>query len=222
MPSCILRDVSVKPKSVRRLSRSETQAKTRERLLDSAEAAFADEGFGGASLDRIAEAAGLTRGAVYSNFVDKADLFVAVLDRRLDERAKEIGQAMSRKDIPDAFLAALRANTTWPSRSAPDVRQWMLLQDEFRLFALRHPGAADRLARHERHERDLYMEAISHLLSQLGVQPPADRRLLAAMIFALDGGLYRQHCIDPEDVNSSAFADAVALLLQAAVALSKP
>ena len=58
----------------RRLSRAEAKAVTRQRVLDAAEAAFADEGFGGASLDRIAEAAGLTRGAIYSSFRDKADV----------------------------------------------------------------------------------------------------------------------------------------------------
>jgi TetR/AcrR family transcriptional regulator, transcriptional repressor of aconitase len=57
-----------------RPSRSATQAQTRERLLDAAELAFAAEGFGGASLDRIAEAAGFTRGAVYSNFTGRSPI----------------------------------------------------------------------------------------------------------------------------------------------------
>lgn len=205
---------------MRRLSRVETQAQTRERLLDAAQAAFAAEGFGGASLDRIAEAAGLTRGAVYSNFTDKADLFVAVLDRRLQRRVREVADAMSAADDPGEFLARLRSPAWRSSATTEEARQWLLLRDEFRLFALRNPGARARLAHHERKERDYYAQATAHLLAQLGVPAVGDERLVAAMVMALDD-LMRQHEIDPEDVPVSMFADAIELLLRAAVALAQ-
>jgi AcrR family transcriptional regulator len=204
-----------------RPSRTETQGKTRQRLLDAAERAFAAEGFGGASLDRIAEDAGFTRGAVYSNFADKADLFVAVLDRRLDRRYGEVAEAMRAARDPDAFVAALH-NPPWQADGQQDaMRQWLMLRDEFRLFALRHPAAAERLARYDRRQRDYYVEAITHLLGRLGVELPTNTRLAAAMLFALDESLVRQHCIDPEDVSATALADAVEFLLEAAVALSR-
>ena len=204
-----------------RATRSETQAHTRERLLDAADRAFAEEGFAGASLDRIAGAAGLTRGAIYSNFVDKPDLFVAVLERRLERRSAEIGDALAGAVDPDAFVAMLR-DPTWTGASATDDgRRWMLLRDEFRLYALRNPAAAKRLARHERRERDNYAAASTALLKRLGVDAPIDQRLIAAIIFALDESLARQHVIDPEDVAASSFADALNLLLRAAVALAR-
>jgi AcrR family transcriptional regulator len=203
-----------------RPSRSATQAQTRKRLLDAAERAFAAEGFGGASLDRIAEAAGFTRGAVYSNFADKADLFVAVLDRRLDRRHAEVADAMLAARDPDAFVAALRS-PAWRAGREDTMRQWLMLRDEFRLFALRHPAAAERLARYDRRQRDHYVEAITHLLRQLGVEPPINPRLAAAMLLAVDESLVRQHWIDPDDVSATAVADAVEFLLEAAVALSR-
>jgi AcrR family transcriptional regulator len=203
-----------------RPSRSATQAQTRERLLDAAERAFAAEGFGGASLDRIAEAAGFTRGAVYSNFADKADLFVAVLDRRLDRRHAEVADAMLAARDPDAFVAALRS-PAWTAGREDAVRQWLMLRDEFRLFALRNPTAAERLARYDRRQRDYYVEAIAHLLGQLGVEPPIDPRLAAAMLLAIDESLVRQHWIDADDVSATAVADAIEFLLEAAVALSR-
>jgi len=204
-----------------RPSRSATQAQTRERLLDAAEGAFAAEGFGGASLDRIAEDAGYTRGAVYSNFADKAELFVAVLDRRLDRRYGEVAEAVRAARDPDAFVAALR-NPPWKADGQQDaMRQWLMLRDEFRLFALRHPAAAERLAGYDRRQRDYYVEAITHLLGQLDVELPTDARLAAAMLFALDESLVRQHWIDPEDVSATALADAVEFLLDAVVALSR-
>jgi AcrR family transcriptional regulator len=203
-----------------RPSRSATQAQTRERLLDAAERAFAAEGFGGASLDRIAEAAGFTRGAVYSNFADKADLFVAVLDRRLDRRHAEVADAMLAARDPDAFVAALRS-PAWTAGREDAMRQWLMLRDEFRLFALRNPTAAERLARYDRRQRDYYVEAIAHLLGQLGVEPPIDPRLAAAMLLAIDESLVRQHWIDADDVSATAVADAIEFLLEAAVALSR-
>lgn len=204
-----------------RPSRSETQAQTRERLLDAAERAFAAEGFGGASLDRIADAAGFTRGAVYSNFTDKADLFVAVLDRRLDRRYTEVADAMLATRDPDAFVAALRS-PAWKAAGRDDARrQWLMLRDEFRLFALRNPAAAERLARYDRRLRDYYVEAITHLLGQLGVEPPINPRLAAAMLLAIDESLVRQHWIDADDVSATAVADAIEFLLESAVALSR-
>lgn len=192
---------------------------TRERVLDAAEAAFAAEGFGGASLDRIADAAGLTRGAIYSSFADKADLFGAVLDRRLTRRSREISDAIAGAGDASSFVEVLRT-AEWADGRNVDATRWSMLYDEYRLFALRNPAARERLARHERLERDRYLEAIRYFNAQLPNDPPIDERLGAAILLALDHGLYRQHRIDPDDVPARAFADAIDFLLRAAIALS--
>jgi len=62
-----------------RLSREESQERTRAKLLAAARALFAQNGYGMTSVDRIAEKAGFSKGAVYSNFNGKEDLFLAVL-----------------------------------------------------------------------------------------------------------------------------------------------
>lgn len=202
----------------RRLSRAESKAATRERILDAAEVAFAAEGFGGASLDRIADAAGLTRGAIYSSFEDKADLFGAVLDRRLERRSREIGDAIAGAAGASGFVDVLRS-ADWAQGGSRDAMRWSMLYDEYRLFALRNPAARKRLARHERLERDRYVEAIRHFNAELGQEPPIDERLGGAILLALDHGLHRQHRIDPEDVPARAFADAIDFLFRAAIAL---
>ena len=61
----------------------EDAQKTRDALLDAAEAVFEQCGVSGASLQQVAEAAGVTRGAVYWHFRDKADLFIAMMDRAI-------------------------------------------------------------------------------------------------------------------------------------------
>ena len=64
--------------------REEQRAQTRLDLLDAAARVFAERGYHGASVDLVAEAAGYTKGAVYSNFDSKEDLFLELLDRRID------------------------------------------------------------------------------------------------------------------------------------------
>src|SRR5207237_7478801 len=64
----------------KRLTRDEKKAQTRERLIDAASQVFARKGFAATSLDEVAETAGLTKGAVYSNFESKEDLVRSVLE----------------------------------------------------------------------------------------------------------------------------------------------
>ena len=66
-----------------RLSRSESQAKTREALIEAARAVFVDQGIGGASIDQIAERAGFSKGAFYSNFSSKEDILIALFEQHM-------------------------------------------------------------------------------------------------------------------------------------------
>ena len=77
----------------RRLSRAESQERTRALIIDAAATLFLDNGFRATSLEQIGEAAGFTRGAVYSNFSDKAAMGAAVIDelyRREGEQVQSI------------------------------------------------------------------------------------------------------------------------------------
>lgn len=76
------------------LSRRDRQRQTREALISAAREVFADDGYHGAGLDRIAREAGFSKGAVYSNFDGKSDLFLAVMDQNLE---------MSAPDLRDPF-----------------------------------------------------------------------------------------------------------------------
>ena len=72
-----------------RLNRQERKSQTRERLIDAAAQVFARQGFEAASLDEVAAAAGYTKGAVYSNFASKTDLFIALIERRIEVQTAE-------------------------------------------------------------------------------------------------------------------------------------
>src|SRR5579884_68853 len=74
----------------RRLTRAESQVETRERLLEAAARVFRRNGYERASVGRIADEAGYTHGAVYSNFESKEDLFLALYERWVAARVSEI------------------------------------------------------------------------------------------------------------------------------------
>src|ERR1017187_4137887 len=77
-----------------RMTREQSKANTRERLLAVARSAFASSGFHGASVEDIASRAGFSTGALYSNFDGKEDLFLVLMEREIDEHSREIADAV--------------------------------------------------------------------------------------------------------------------------------
>src|SRR3954454_12756787 len=120
--------MSIKP---RRETRAEKQARTRGELLTTAAAVFAERGYDGASVEEIAEQAGYSHGAVYSNFAGKSDLFLAVFERYMADRAQELAatQAEIEGDAPLEIRARALADQ-WMEHLASD-RESFLLHIEF-------------------------------------------------------------------------------------------
>src|SRR5437764_11063484 len=90
---------SVKP------SREEKKAQTRASLIDAAGRVFARHGFAVASLDDVAEEAGLTKGAVYSNFKNKDDLITELIAERLDNTNHALANFVDRHASADEQAA---------------------------------------------------------------------------------------------------------------------
>ena len=125
----------------RRLTRQESRLVTRAKLVDAAEKVFLREGFEHASVEQITEAAGFSRGAFYSNFNDKDDLALAVIDKRRRDVAKAL-KTFQRISDPEQQRAALR---NWFSKQWQE-RDWIALQVEFNRRATRNPVLEARLA----------------------------------------------------------------------------
>jgi len=113
-----------------RKTRAESQAETRAQLLKTARQLFFDDGYHPTSLEKVADAAGYSKGAVYSNFRNKDELCTAVLDEVRAERLAEIMQIMSQPDTP-ARIDALRS---WAERVIGDPG-WTTLEVEFAAHA---------------------------------------------------------------------------------------
>lgn len=90
-----------------RLSRAESQAATRERLLAAARHLFKNEGYAAASVEKIADAAGFSKGALYSNFEGKEAIFLAVLEAQGDESLSALAGAIERAPTSDAIVDIL-------------------------------------------------------------------------------------------------------------------
>ena len=86
-----------------------TREETRQRLFEAAAAAFAEHGIGGASVEAITAAGGLTRGAFYSNFASKDELITAMLADHVEQTARRHLELLARHRDPDSFVAALMA-----------------------------------------------------------------------------------------------------------------
>ena len=113
----------------RRPRRDEVRA----RVLEAAAGVVAERGLAGASLDQVAAAAGFTKGAVYSNFASKDELFLALLEHSSARRIEAVEDALGRaRDVPEA-LGAVAAEL-----GRPDAGGQLLLV-EFWQRAVRDP-----------------------------------------------------------------------------------
>ena len=110
-----------------RLTREEQRAQTRDRLLDAAEELFVANGIGDTSIEQIAETAGYSRGAFYSNFDDKDALVLALIERHQDRSMVETDEIAEAATGPDDFLARLfeRSLNMTQSRSTIGVEYTM-------------------------------------------------------------------------------------------------
>ena len=196
-----------------RLTRVEQRAQTRARLLNAAEELFAARGISATSIEEIAELAGFSRGAFYSNFDDKNALVIALLERTTERNEEEMEALFkARRDTPD-FFRRLRDRETDPNRRG--------LSLEYILYALRNPQARPELARILDAARQETARLVEAQWSDLGMTLPFDLQTTARVLEALDDGLDMHRQIDPEAYPLGMFTDVLALLQDAAVALAE-
>ncbi|MGO9339744.1 MAG: TetR/AcrR family transcriptional regulator [Terracidiphilus sp.] len=123
--------------SKQQLRTKETQA----RLLDAAEEVFVRDGYEGAQLDEIAATAGRSKGAVYTHFKSKEDLFLALFEHRtrsyIERLFDSLRKCTNRKQSLDAFREFYVGLV--------GDRIFTILTLEFKLYAIRHPESKERL-----------------------------------------------------------------------------
>jgi AcrR family transcriptional regulator len=158
----------------------------------------------------VAEQAGYSKGAVYSNFENKDELFLAVLERRVDSRALAIETEVS-PDQPIADQATQAGNAFLEVFFQQS--QWSLLLMEFATYAVRHPELRERYAARNRRMRTAMAGLIDTHLTALGLRAPISNEDLATILFALGDGFLMTKLTDPDSVPDALFGEALVLML---------
>ncbi len=184
---------------------------TREYLLQAAAQVFAERGFHGASLDQVAAAAGFTKGAVYSNFKNKEDLFLALLEANQEREMNALLATLEASDVPPEsrlpdFVSLIRDQTT-------DLgNNWNILYQEFALYAMRNPAARRKLAEFDAAAIDKVARLIDAERTRHGITSDLDTEHVASIIVALFHGINLMRGLDVEGVDAS-FLEAVITFL---------
>ena len=164
-----------------RLTRVERAEANREAVLDAARRVFLANGYHGTTVDAVAREAGFTIGAVYSRFAGKADLFLALLEQRIEER---IEQYRDFPTGPEPTADAVDAARWWAGIVHKDL-EWMLLVIEFRVHAARDPELNRRYTElHERHVA-AFAAYVAHHVDEAGGRAFARAALSMGTVFAL-------------------------------------
>ncbi|WP_082501694.1 TetR/AcrR family transcriptional regulator [Williamsia sp. Leaf354] len=183
----------------------------RTRILDAASDEFAAKGFADARVDAIAEAAGFTKGAVYSNFGGKDDLFYALLHQQIDSRTDLAVAVLA--DLPptvDAAIAELGARLT---ASIGRNREWQMLFFEYWVRAMRDPQRRAAFAEHRRAVRAQITERVEFALAQTSVRLEIPVDQMALVILALTNGLSVEALADDEAVPATLLGEVLRGLL---------
>lgn len=187
------------PTRTKRPSREEV----RRRLLDAASEVLVTHGYGTASVEVITETAGLSRGALYSNFADKDDLYLELLDELDRAQTAELSAIFQEHQDLGRFLELLAMRGRAGDR---DSRSHMILHTELWLLAMRNPTVRDRLTAIRRRGID----AIATLVA--GAQVDLSPEEIGATIAAMSEGLLMQRLLDPDSVRDGLLVDVLRTL----------
>lgn len=201
------------PPAAGRLTREQSKANTRERLLAAARGAFAESGFHGASVEEIATRAGFSTGALYSNFDGKEDLFLVLMEREIEEHSREIAEAVAKRpSVSERATGGARRWMTMIERE-PEL---LLLFMEFWAYGVRdaavRPKVAERFAQVRRLLTRLIEDGVREFELELAL--PAEQ--LAVAVDALADGIARQRLADPAAVPDELMGTVLSLLFEAA------
>jgi AcrR family transcriptional regulator len=168
-----------------RLTRPQQVQRNRQLLLDAAREVFGEAGYAGATLEAIAVRAGFSKGVVYSQFASKADLFLALLEQRIAERADE-NEALVAEQAPVDAIATFLAGA---ERDAAGDPAWQQVLIEFRAQAARDPELNRRYAALHTRTVDRLARILAGFYERATTTPPAPTRVLAELLLAIGNGL---------------------------------
>jgi AcrR family transcriptional regulator len=181
--------------SPRTLTRKEKQEKTRSCLMEAAAKVFARRGLEEASVDEVADEAGYTKGAFYSNFKSKEELFLAMLDEKFSAELERMDETLSGGEDPGE--EARHAAADFASFVFADP-EWPRLYFQFAAHAARDEDFREELATRCRAMRAKMVETFRRWSRDFPTEPPLPLEDLATMTDFMASGFILERMIDPE------------------------
>ena len=191
-------------------TRDEKKARTRRRLLDAAAEVFAHRGFAATSLDEVAEVAGFSKGAVYSNFAGKEDLFLSVLDEHVTRQMLDI-----RGEIDVTLTAGeqvMEAGQRFMDLFQRE-RAWYLLSFEFLVYAARNPEFQVEFAARQRAQREAVVAMLQENAAAMEIPMSLPPERMAVALEALANGIAFAKLADEQGVPDDLVGELFALLV---------
>ena len=204
---------------MKRLTRSERAGRNRALVLDAARRVFLARGYHGATLEQIADEAGFSKGVVYSQFDSKADLFLALLEARISERAAENARLAVSLPGSEQGLLALVDHLARGDQAKPG---WLLLVIEFRVHAARDAELSRRYAAAHARTVEALAGVLAEVFARDGQALAAEPRRLAGLLLAFSAGAALEQAADPAALGGRQVAAELAQVLGSLVGPAAP
>jgi AcrR family transcriptional regulator len=202
------------------------RAETRQRLVEAAYAVFSETGIRDAPVELICDRAGFTRGAFYSNFASKEELFLAVYEAQMGDRADrlraavESGLAAADPGDGDSVTKVLLTAAAQFMESPAADETWYLLNAEFRAQALRQPELRAPTAAAEQVFHDALATLLQDMADRLGLRLTVDPHAAVITVIALYETMLQRALLNesPSTADNSFLTEVLPRVLAALVA----
>ncbi|WP_243521536.1 TetR/AcrR family transcriptional regulator [Bacillus pseudomycoides] len=172
--------------SRRRLTQEQRKQETRQLLLESAFETFAKLGFYGASVDKIAEHAGFSKGAVYAHFHTKEDLFLAIVEQQMTSYVQDIRQVIEQQQSLASFIETM---DEYSHLVRQKTKAWSMLSMEFLLYAMREESVCHKWSNMITEAVEQISKAIDSLLLKEGYKSTLSAKEITWSMLSLENGM---------------------------------
>ena len=180
-----------------RLTRAQRRERTREELISAAERLFTERGFHATSVDEIAFEAGYTKGAVYSNFESKEDLFFAVYERRVDLVVAEYERTIREEGL----IAGSERMVAQAAQRRGSDDGWLAVFFEFWAHVVRRPELRERFAKIHARVLEPLIAAYERLVEERGIELPVSAAQYTVAVYSMSVGLSLERLTQPDVVD---------------------
>lgn len=182
------------PMTAKRLTRQQSRDLTRQQLLDAAQKLVAEKGLGATSVEDIASEAGFSRGAFYSNFASKNDLFIEMLRRDHEQSIQDFARLFASETPLDELRTQIRELYSHVHGDCCSFINWT----EARLLAIRDAAFREKFAKLTRETQLQIAGFVEVFYRAAGSPPPASVETLSLGIISLIEGVQLYHLSSPD------------------------